>query len=72
MSGQPYDVLLRLTRWRTKLERNHNMDRETAARLSTVARACDEISELRRRIDRLQTERETLHAVMTGRPRGLR
>jgi hypothetical protein len=42
------DILLRLMRWRSRLERNHALDREAQVRLIIVARAVDEIATLRR------------------------
>jgi transposase-like protein len=72
MSGVQHDVLLRLQRWRQRLEHNHSTDREAAARLTRVARAIDEISTLRRNNDTLRNKLETLERiVMGGSGRGL-
>jgi hypothetical protein len=62
MSGVQHDVLLRLQRWRQRLE--HNTDREAAARLVTVARAIDEIATLRRHNDVLREKLGTLEAIV--------
>jgi hypothetical protein len=67
----PLDILLRLQRWRTRLERNGADDREARARRETVVRAIDEIERLRGKVARLQHERQTLEQIVTGRPRGL-
>jgi transposase-like protein len=66
MSGVQHDVLLRLQRWRQRLEHNHSTDREAAARLTTVARAIDEIATLRRNNDVLRNKLETLERVVMG------
>jgi transposase-like protein len=58
------DILLRLLRWRQRLERNGISERETAARLTTVARAIDEIATLRRSNDILRHKLGTLEAIV--------
>ena len=61
------DVSLRLMRWRSRLERNHALDREAAVRLQIVARAADEIAELRRTNDKLRTRLTALEHLVHGR-----
>jgi hypothetical protein len=70
MSGVQTDVLLRLHRWRCRLERGGVGDREAKARRETVGRAIDEIELLRRKVEKLQDERQTLEQIVLG-PRRL-
>jgi hypothetical protein len=62
------DILLRLMRWRSRLERNH-ADREAQVRLQVIARAVDEIAELRRTNDKLRARLTALeHLIHTRGP----
>jgi transposase-like protein len=70
LSGAQSDILLRLCRWRQRLERGGTGDREAKARRETVGRTISEIETLRRRVEKLQDERQTLEAIVLG-PRGL-
>jgi phage host-nuclease inhibitor protein Gam len=60
------DVLLRLRRWRTRLERSGAPTREALARRVTVARSISEIEMLRREVERLEAERAQLPAVVAS------
>jgi hypothetical protein len=70
MTGTQRDVLLRLQRWRTRLERSSTTDRETCQRRITVSRAAAEIERLRARVEELEAERARLEAVVTSPARG--
>jgi hypothetical protein len=61
------DVLLRLMRWRARLERNHALDREAAVRLQIVARAVEEIATLRRDNDVMRQRLGALERLVHGR-----
>jgi hypothetical protein len=66
MSGVQHDVLLRLMRWRQRLEHVRDTDREAPARLVTLARAVAEITELRKNNDILRNKLATLEAIVMG------
>ena len=66
MSDVQSDILLRLMRWRARLERNHQ-HREAQVRLLVIARAVDEIAELRRTNDKLRTRLTALEHLVHGR-----
>jgi hypothetical protein len=72
MSGVQYDILLRLQRWRQRLEHVRDTDRDAPARLTTVARAIDEITTLRCTNDVLRGKLGTLEAIVLGRGRTTR
>ena len=57
------DILLRLMRWRSRLERNH-ADREAQVRLQVIARAVDEIALLRRTNDKLRQRLDALERIV--------
>lgn len=69
MSGVQSDILLRLLRWRQRLARVNDGDREVATRLVTVSRAAEEITTLRATNDVLRTKLTTLETIVTGRGR---
>jgi hypothetical protein len=60
------DILLRLCRWRARLERNHTLDREAQVRLQIVARAVDEIATLRRDNDVMRQRLGALERLVYG------